>query len=229
MARKGGLLRTLRDEVDTYVIPVALAHGFAHDPYSPGEAFWNGSGYDWYLSAQPQPGIVVRLRITTGVSRDPTLHANWAAFDIRRTDLDATEAARVLNARIEERGDDFAKAWIMAARAADPISLSPWRRAAGSFSLIRWIEHLPPNTALRVLAGLFVYPFLLFWLAVTLPWTILALIMDQRWLKSDAAKSGARQERVARRFAARLDKTLPRRLCARLESAVDAGAVSVPR
>ena len=212
MAQKGGLLRSLRDAVDTHVIPVALAHGFAFDPSSPGKAEWNDNGYDWYLSAQPKPGIVVRLRITTGVARDPTLHANWAAFDLGETGLDATQAAQLLNARIEKRGDDFTQAWIMSAPAADPISLSPWRRAAGSFSLVRWVEHLPPGTALRLVAGILVYPFLLIWLAMTFPITILAIFMELRWLKSDAAKSGARQDKIARRFAKRLDRGLSTRL-----------------
>ncbi|RZW04402.1 MAG: hypothetical protein EX266_10540 [Rhodobacteraceae bacterium] len=222
MAKKTGPLRTLRDAADAHVIPVAEANGFDFDPSSSGKADWNENGYQWRLVAKPRPGIVLRLQISTGVSRDPALHATWAAFDTGETSLDLADAARLLNARIADRGDDFTKAWIMASRAAEPISLSPWRGWAGSFSLIRWIDTLPAGTLLRLLAGIVVYPFLLLWLTLTLPITILAIVMDNRWLTSNSAKSGVRQDKIARRFTKRLSRTLPRRLPIIVEKAADA-------
>ena len=211
MAKTGGLLRTLRDAVNAHVIPVAHAHGFASDPSARTDGAWNDHGYHWRLVAMPSPGIVLRLQISTGVSRDPALHATWAAFDIGEEPANVQDAATLLTERIDVRGDDFARSWIMARRAAKPISLSPWRSAAGNLSLLRGLDRLGKGP-LRFVVALLVYPFILLWIAISLPWTIASIFLDIRWLNSPGAKTGARQDKIARRFARRLDVNIVRRM-----------------
>lgn len=210
--RSPGLIRSLRDAFNFHAMPALESFGFVADPAFAAPGGWDGEGYDWHLIARPRPNHIIRLRLSTGRSRAPALDACWSAFRMDEDGRPLAEAALVLARKIAKTGDSFLEAGSYDLRPVAPIGLSPWRK---------WTElglgfgqgyEVPRNRALRVVAGIPVWLVMLVLAALFLPLNIIAIVGDQYWMKSEKARSGRRQEVVARRFGERLRNAIPKRM-----------------
>lgn len=197
-------------------MPVLESLGFAADPAFGTPGAWSGEGYDWHLIARPRPNHIIRLCLTTGVSRAPALEACWSAFRLDEQGQPLAEAALALARKIEETDDAFLEAGLGAGfsdlRPVAPIGLSPWQKWTG-LGLDLWQGYkIPDNPAVRVAVGIFLWPVMLILAVLFLPINIIALVGHSYWMKSERARSGRRQDVVARRFAERLRRGIPKRI-----------------
>lgn len=212
LARKKGLLRLLHDEVEAQVNPALQTIGFVRDPSLDHQQGWNNEGYEWHLVRRVDSSFIVRLWVDTGASRDPGLTFRWQGYLLDTEGQSIGEAAHSLYRALDDA--DGMRQYGSEAYGSQPIQrihLSPYRSfMEPGFGIDRLFGFVPEQKLLQLAAFCVVYPLFLISF-ILFPVNIGAIFLDERWLRSDAARSGARQKKIAGRAARRIG-SLPARL-----------------
>lgn len=213
MSRKKGMLQLLKGEIEAQVIPALNETGFVLDPARQQDADWDGQSYNWYFVARPDNSFIVQLWVFTGVSRDPGIQCHWEGFLLNTEGMEIAEAASRMHQFIETTGGFGFPSTMRGEHAISTIHLSPYHQwtAPGLGLLNDFDAVLPEKKHLRLIGLCIFFPPFLLLSVMLLPMNFLAIFLDFKWLKSEAARSGKRQKKIAAVFARKV-KHLPARL-----------------